>query len=204
MRVLQQNDTVNAILAEARKMIDERGEAGVRVAELADRCNVAVGLLYHYFKDRQELIAEVRARQFIEIVDTDITRVSDDMNPQTTVEGLLVMAVDSFGASLTDAVRRSSRWQRVAILAATEHNERLRERIAEEQARASSQLTDLLRDGQAKGIIRNDVDPKALALLIESVPLGTVLADLSPSTAPSQEAWMQVIDLVLRTFAPQS
>ena len=185
-------------------MIDERGEAGVRVAELADRCNVAVGLLYHYFKDRQELIAEVRARQFIEIVDTDITRVSDDMNPQTTVEGLLVMAVDSFGASLTDAVRRSSRWQRVAILAATEHNERLRERIAEEQARASSQLTDLLRDGQAKGIIRNDVDPKALALLIESVPLGTVLADLSPSTAPSQEAWMQVIDLVLRTFAPQS
>lgn len=201
--MLQQNDTLNAILEEARKMIEERGEAGLRVAELADRCNVAVGLLYHYFKDRQALIAEVRARQFIEIVDTDITRVSDDLTPQTTVEGLVVMAVESFGASLTDTLRRSNRWKRVAILAATEHNERLRERVSEEQTRASATLAELLADAQSKGIVRDDVDPKALALLIEAVPLGTVLADLSPESSPAQEDWMKVIDLVLRTFAPQ-
>lgn len=201
--MLQQNDTLNAILEEARKMIEERGEAGLRVAELADRCNVAVGLLYHYFKDRQALIAEVRARQFIEIVDTDITRVSDDLTPQTTVEGLVVMAVESFGASLTDTLRRSNRWKRVAILAATEHNERLRERVSEEQTRASAKLAELLADAQSKGIVRDDVDPKALALLIEAVPLGTVLADLSPESSPAQEDWMKVIDLVLRTFAPQ-
>ena len=201
--MLQQNDTLNAILEEARKMIEERGEAGLRVAELADRCNVAVGLLYHYFKDRQALIAEVRARQFIEIVDTDITRVSDDLTPQTTVEGLMVMAVESFGASLTDTLRRSTRWKRVAILAATEHNERLRERVSEEQTRASAKLAELLADAQSKGIVRDDVDPKALALLIEAVPLGTVLADLSPESSPTQTDWMKVIDLVLRTFAPQ-
>lgn len=203
MNVLQENDTLTAILEEARKMIEERGEAGLRVAELAEKCNVAVGLLYHYFKDRQALIAEVRARQFIDIVDSDITRVSDDLTPQTSVEGLLAMAIESFGASLQDAVRRSSRWKRIAILAGTEHNERLRERVAEEQARAASALADLLADAQNKGIVRDDVDPKALALLIEAIPLGTVLADISPATSPTQDEWMKVINLVLITFAPQ-
>ncbi|MFM9132334.1 MAG: TetR family transcriptional regulator, partial [Actinomycetota bacterium] len=44
--MLQKNDTVALILNEARKIVEERGEAGLRVAELADRCGVAVGLLY--------------------------------------------------------------------------------------------------------------------------------------------------------------
>ena len=184
-------------------MIEERGEAGLRVAELAERCNVAVGLLYHYFKDRQALIAEVRARQFISIVEHDIHRVTGDMSPHTTVDGLMAMAVESFGASLVDAARRSNRWKRIAILAATEHNEVLRERIREEQAKAAAALTDLLADAQTKGLVRDDLNPKAIALMIEAIPLGTVLADISPSTAPSQEEWMKVLNEVLRTFGPQ-
>lgn len=203
MSVLQPNDTRAVILTEARAVIDERGEAGLRVAELAERCGVAVGLLYHYFKDRQALIAAVRAQQFAELVDADIDTVDMNIADATTVEGLLEASVANFGANIDDEQRRANRWGRLAILAAAEHNEVLRNEISAQQVRSSRALIDVIEKAQAQGLVRTDISAKAIALLVEAVPLGTVLADINPETAPSQEEWLALITELLLTFGPR-
>ena len=203
MSVLQPNDTRAVILTEARAVIDERGEAGLRVAGLAERCGVAVGLLYHYFKDRQALIAAVRAQQFAELVDADIDTVDMNIADATTVEGLLEASVANFGANIDDEQRRANRWGRLAILAAAEHNEVLRNEISAQQVRSSRALIDVIEKAQAQGLVRTDISAKAIALLVEAVPLGTVLADINPETAPSQEEWLALITELLLTFGPR-
>ena len=193
--------TFKMIVAEARAIIEERGENGLRVAELADRCNVAVGLLYHYFADRQAIIAEVRAQQYIELTRTDIDRVADTVQDHGTESDMMDAALRSFGASLTDAVRRRNRWSRLAILAAAEHNEVLRDRIRAEQEQSTGALVSLLEQAQRDGIVRADLSAKAIALLVEAVPLGTVLADVNPSYAPTQEEWERLIEVLLAGFS---
>lgn len=197
-----ENETLTLILAEARAIVEERGEAGLRVAELAERCNVAVGLLYHYFKDRQDLIAEVRARQFIEVSDNDMLRLARNIAGESTFDGLITTAVREFAVSLHDEARKSNRWKRVQILAAAAHNERLHDRIGEEHARSTGLLMSLVQAAQENGLLRDDISPSALALLIESIPLGTTLADLSPDTAPSNEEWSKLLEVLLKSLAP--
>ena len=201
--MLQPNDTYNLILAEARRVIDDRGEAGLRVAELAERCNVAVGLLYHYFKDRQALIAAVRAQQFAELVDADIDTVDMNIVGETTVDGLLSAAVSNFGANIDDEKRRANRWGRLAILAASEHNQVLRSEISAQQIRSARALIDVIEKAQAQGLVRTDISARAIALLVEAVPLGTVLADINPETAPTQEEWLELITAMLLAFGPR-
>jgi AcrR family transcriptional regulator len=185
------------IVAEARAIIEERGENGLRVAELADRCNVAVGLLYHYFADRQAIIAEVRAYQYIELTRSDIDRVADTVEGHGSAGDLLDAALRSFGASLTDGLRRRNRWSRLAILAAAEHNEVLRDRIRAEQELSTGALVALLEQAQRDGLVRADLSARAIALLVEAVPLGTVLADVNPGCAPAQVEWERLIEVLL-------
>lgn len=192
--------TLEMILAEARTMIEERGENGLRVAELAERCNVAVGLLYHYFADRQAIIAEVRARQYIELARADIDRVTATVAGHGTESDLLNAALRSFGATLDDALRRRTRWSRLAILAASEHNEVLRDRIRAEQERTTAEFVAVLEQAQRDGIVRTDISARAIALLVEAVPLGTVLADVNPAFAPTQEEWARLIEVLLASM----
>ena len=197
----QSTPTLEMILAEARTIIEERGENGLRVAELADRCNVAVGLLYHYFTDRQAIIAEVRARQYIELARADIDNFGESVEGHGSESDLLDAALRSFGANLDDALRRRTRWNRLAILAASEHNEVLRERIRTEQERSSAALVTLIEQAQHDGIVRTDISARAIALLVEAVPLGTVLADVNPTMAPTQDQWARLIEVVLVSMA---
>ncbi|MFM8793298.1 MAG: TetR/AcrR family transcriptional regulator [Acidimicrobiales bacterium] len=197
----QSTPTLEMILAEARTIIEERGENGLRVAELADRCNVAVGLLYHYFTDRQAIIAEVRARQYIELARADIDRVSETVDGHGSESDLLDAALRSFGATLDDALRRRTRWNRLAILAASEHTEVLRDRVRAEQERSSAELVAMLEQAQRDGIVRTDISARAIALLVEAVPLGTVLADVNPAMAPTQQEWSRLIEVVLMSMA---
>lgn len=181
-------------------MIEERGENGLRVAELAERCNVAVGLLYHYFADRQAIIAEVRARQYIELARADIDRVTATVAGHGTESDLLNAALRSFGATLDDALRRRTRWSRLAILAASEHNEVLRDRIRAEQERTTAEFVAVLEQAQRDGIVRTDISARAIALLVEAVPLGTVLADVNPVLAPAQQEWARLIEVLLASM----
>ncbi|MFM9082554.1 MAG: helix-turn-helix domain-containing protein [Actinomycetota bacterium] len=53
-------DTATAIVAAARDIIADKGESGLRVTDVAERCGIAPSVLYHHFRDRDDLIVAVR------------------------------------------------------------------------------------------------------------------------------------------------
>mgnify|MGYP003351244671 CR=1 FL=1 len=135
--------------------------------------------------------------------DADIDTVDMNIADETTVEGLLTASIANFGANLDDEQRRANRWGRLAILAAAEHNEVLHKEVSAQQIRSSRALINVIEKAQSQGLVRTDISARAIALLVEAVPLGTVLADINPETAPTQQEWVALITELLLAFSPR-
>jgi AcrR family transcriptional regulator len=68
-------ETRGAILAAAERALVEQGARGARMEAIAQHAGIAVGTLYNYFADRQELIGalfDVRRRELIEALERAI------------------------------------------------------------------------------------------------------------------------------------
>jgi hypothetical protein len=76
----------------------------------------------------------------------------------------------------------------------------LKKRLGQEQSRLTNGLTDLVIYFQGKGWARQDLDARAIAVLVQAYTLGKVVDDIVDEPM-SETAWNhlinQVVDLVL-------
>lgn len=200
--MLQKNDTVALILDEARKIVEERGEAGLRVAELADRCGVAVGLLYHYFQDRQALISAVREDQFVARVEADIA----DLKGYSTTgnnDDIVDIIVNQFSDPRSED-RMRYRLQRMEVLVAASRDPGLLESLKKVQDRFTSEILATIANAKKSGLVDADVDEKSLALFLEVIPLGATLGIVYGDNLPDPEKWQQFVLRVLSSLMPRN
>lgn len=200
--MLQKNDTVALILDEARKIVEERGEAGLRVAELADRCGVAVGLLYHYFQDRQAIISAVREDQFVARVEADIA----DLKGYSTTgnnDDIVDIIVNQFSDPRSED-RMRYRLQRMEVLVAASRDPGLLESLKKVQDRFTSEILATIENAKKSGLVDADVDEKSLALLLEIIPLGATLGIVYGDNLPDPEKWQQFVLRVLSSLMPRN
>ena len=66
------------ILAAARKIVQQKGLAGVGMRSVAAEAGVAAGTLYHYFPDKDALLLAVTADIWSDIFDLDSLRREGD------------------------------------------------------------------------------------------------------------------------------
>ena len=86
-----------AILTAARELVEANGPTGLRVTEVAERAGVAVGLMYHYFDDRDDLVAAVREAQFLARIEADIVSLSRMVGPgELDTQAVLSIIIDDF------------------------------------------------------------------------------------------------------------
>ncbi|MFM8826243.1 MAG: TetR/AcrR family transcriptional regulator [Actinomycetota bacterium] len=200
--MLQKNDTVALILDEARKIVEERGEAGLRVAELADRCGVAVGLLYHYFQDRQAIISAVREDQFVARVEADIA----DLKGYSTTgnnDDIVDIIVNQFSDPRSED-RMRYRLQRMEVLVAASRDPGLLESLKKVQDRFTSEILATIENAKKSGLVDADVDEKSLALFLEMIPLGATLGIVYGDNLPDPEKWQQFVLRVLSSLMPRN
>jgi TetR/AcrR family fatty acid metabolism transcriptional regulator len=160
------------ILDAAIKVFADKGYHGSRVSDIAGEAGIAYGLVYHYFKNKEEILAtifEERWSGFIEAVN-DIAS-----GPTATADKLVSVA-----ALILNAYRVRPDWVKVLVLEIQRSS-----RFSEPgQLRAVGRLFDavarILRAGQERGELRDDLDPGvacyvfvgALDLVITSLVLG--------------------------------
>ena len=138
------------ILDAAIKVFARHGYHRSRVADIAREAQIAYGLVYHYFKNKEEIlntIFEERWSGFLALVD-EIAK-----NETSTHDKLLSVA-----ALVLGAYRQRPDWVKVLVLDIQRSS-----RFAEPtQLRAVGRLfqsvTAMLRAGQARGELRDDVD----------------------------------------------
>ena len=186
------------ILDAAIKVFARKGYHGSRVSDIAREADIAYGLVYHYFTNKEEIlrtIFEERWSGFLELVDEIAAR-------ETTAEDKLV----SIAALILNAYRVRPDWVKVLVLELQRSS-----RFAEPgQIRAVGLLFQsvarILRAGQETGELRSDLDPDvacyvfigALEIVITSLVLDLIKIE---EKAPSEsEYYLKVARTVVDIF----
>lgn len=178
-----------------RAMLEEKGEQALRVVEVAEAAGVSMGTIYSYFENRRALVAAVRLEQYrgwvVESLRgiTEAVDALDDAGDPTAAIGTL----SQFVIVPTDPVAREHREVRLDAIAASHHEPALAASLQELQHDLDAQARSLVARVQEMGLLDPALDPAALALLMQAVPLGLALADLDPDHAPSEESWVALM-----------
>jgi len=186
------------ILDAAIKVFASNGYHGSRVSDIAREAGIAYGLVYHYFKNKEEILStifEERWGGFLEAVEGIAAG-------PTSTESKLV----SVAALILNAYRVRPDWVKVLVLEIQRSS-----RFAEpDQIRAVGALFEgvarIVRDGQERGELRRDLDATlactvfigALDLVITSLVLGVTVIDGDEGS--EREYYLKVARTVVDIF----
>ena len=181
------------IIAAAMATLEERGEAALRFADIAEAADVALSVITHHFGPREGLIAELHARRFASISAREHEALQRLVESATT-KSEFAAGVAAITAATFDDSRSADRFARVVSIGAMHGRPDLAVAIREEATAMIDRLTRVIVTGQHRGLVATDVDPRALATFIRAYALGMVERYLDERPT-SKEA---VVDVVLR------
>jgi TetR/AcrR family transcriptional regulator, fatty acid metabolism regulator protein len=171
-RADRQADRRRQILAAAVKVFADKGFHASRVGDIAEEAGIAYGLVYHYFKSKEELLETIFRTTWTEM----LARVRE-------VESAGVPAAEAVRqvtALLLRTWRRDPDLVRVLVREVT-RNQHVQQEIKEISA-AMEALEGIVRQGQESGEFRDELDPRLAAVVfygaLEEVLSGWVLGQL--------------------------
>ena len=189
-----------SILKAAVEVFSKKGYHGCRIADVAKEANIAYGLVYHYFKNKDELLESVFAsgwQAFIARV-TEAAMKADTLPDQ--VRSVVKVAFEAY--------RRDPRGVKVLILevgrspAGGSVN---RGNVFKQVLALASQLFD---EAKARGEVREDFDSMLnAALLFGTIEMGLtafVLGFVERSDEALEKAANQVAETFLSGIAPRA
>jgi len=160
------------ILDAAIKVFARHGYHGSRVSDIAREAGIAYGLVYHYFKNKEEILATIYEERWTGFLEA----VEDIAGAATSAEDRLV----SLAALVLNAFRLRPDWVKVLVLE-IHRSSRFADPV---QLRAVGRLFDaverIVRAGQERGELRGELDPRiavyvfmgALDLVITGLVIG--------------------------------
>ena len=148
-----------AILHAAVRVFAEKGYQGCRIADVARAAHVAYGLVYHYFRNKDELLESVFTEQWAILMNA-IQAI--DEGPGTAADK--IAGIYGF---VFDVYKTAPAAVRVLILEVTRTTHALRAGSTRETFERAVQLVaDVVRDGQANAELRPELDPVLAATAI--------------------------------------
>lgn len=201
-----QKSTVDAdsrarLIDAALRTILEHGVDSVRIDDIVAEVGVTKGSLYWHFEDRNALIKAALAEHIQRLNAETIAGVSsaiDESNRKDTyLTRIAPFIADPFNA---DQVRE--RWGRLAILVETRNHPELADMMRDVQARNLDVFVELMTQAQQSGILRQDLDPRAVAVALNAMYLGSNIIDVLGDNAPTPEAWWTLISFFIGALFP--
>jgi TetR/AcrR family fatty acid metabolism transcriptional regulator len=186
-----------AILHAAVRVFAEKGYHGCRIADVARQADVAYGLVYHYFKNKDELLESVFAEQWTVFVNA-IRAIGD--GPGTAADHLASVCRFAIGV-----YRTAPAAVRVLILEVTRTPGAFRAGSTRQTFdEVLGLVADMVRRGQDDGSLRRAVDPRvgaacvlgALELCLTAMVVGTFGAP-APTEEESERVQRDVVEVVL-------
>ena len=173
-------DKRRLILDAAVRVFARQGFHTCRVADIADEAGVAYGLVYHYFRSKEEVLDTLFTERWdilLQVIrDTD----AEDLPPREKLRAIAAFILDSY--------RHDPDLMKVIVVEVTRaansfgltHGDRIRE--------AYRLMGDVVAKAQEDGAFRTDVTPRFAALafygIIEQVLTGWIF---DPAPIPAEE-----------------
>jgi AcrR family transcriptional regulator len=144
------------ILEAATRVFASRGYHGARVSDIAREAGIAYGLVYHYFRNKDEILDTIFAERwgrFLEVVDGIAA------GPQPAAEKLRQLA-----ALILFAYRRRSDWVKVLVFEIQRTSRFSEPEQIEAVGRLFRGVARIIRMGQEAGEFRSDLDANVVCL----------------------------------------
>jgi AcrR family transcriptional regulator len=191
-----QEDKRALILHAAVRVFARKGYHTCRVGDIAEEAGVAHGLLYHYFRSKEDVLDCVFRETWVDIVGA-AQRVEETAEPAR--ERL---------AGIAKILLRA--WKRDPELVTVVIREGLRsadlQRRVVEIRQAFDAIERIVARGQADGEFRDDVDPRLASVVfygaLEEILTGWVLGTLPDGEEQIAAAERTVVEIVCGGLAP--
>ncbi len=170
---------MTAVLDAVAERLETSDEASIRIPEICESTGINYGSVYHHFGSRDGVIEAAYEMIFTRLAEQDLEMLHEANIAVSTFEayvGAMAPLVDI--VSNGDA-RRARRALRLRIVAASQTRPPLRELIAQAQMRLTDELTQIVRYGQDRGWLRNDLNAHLIAVLMQALVFGRNLDDAS-------------------------
>ena len=154
---------------------------------------ISKGSMYHHFVDLSDLLDTAITERYAKWVDRSIEVMSQILTDGSTSDEIYQGLV-KVTQQTQSPLQRGERMQRVQAIAKTNGNSRLTEMLSSEQERLTEALTDIIFESQQQGFVNEDLDPRSLAVFIQSYTLGKIVEDFS-STPMEEEKWNHLVNL---------
>ena len=159
----KKRDTRERILRRAIEMVEQGGEAAIRVNDIAAECDVSITSLYHYFGNRDRLIEAVQAARYADFSTRDLDSFAALVSKCRSANGFKKLVTDTLGVIFSDPQRAELRHKRLEILGSAAHRPNLARALGNSQMEYNKRLGQILVPAQLEGWIRSDIDVEVLA-----------------------------------------
>jgi len=150
-KTLKSADKRRLIVDSAIRVFADKGYHETRISDIARNAKIAYGLVYHYFKNKEEILDTIFVERWGGFI-AAVERIADD--DQTVDRKLLTIA-----AVILNAHRRHPEWVKILVF----EIQRTQRFADPDRVRLVGQLFALiarvLREGQERGELRDDLDP---------------------------------------------
>jgi AcrR family transcriptional regulator len=174
------------ILEAAIRVFARNGYHGSRIADIAGEAGIAYGLVYHYFKNKEEILSSIFEERWGAFLDT-LEHIAGQ--PASAREKL-----DQVATVILGGHHVRPEWVKVLVLEIQRSSRFARPDQIRAVGRLFQIVARILREGQEKGELRVDVDPDvacyvfigALEIVITGVVLKVIQPEAGAAGAPTE------------------
>ena len=169
-------DKRRQILDAAIRVFARQGFHACRVSDIADEAGVAYGLVYHYFKSKDQVLNELFTERWSLLLATIEEVDAQDIGAHEKLDAVARFIIDSY--------RHDPELMKVIIVEVTRAANSFGRTHLAEIDRAYEMIAKIVADAQGEGTFRREVDPELASMwfygAIEQLLSGWVF-DLIPS-----------------------
>jgi TetR/AcrR family transcriptional regulator, fatty acid metabolism regulator protein len=194
-RSIAQEEKRRLLLDAAVRVFARSGYHSCRVGDITEEAGVAHGLLYHYFKSKEEVLDAVFRDAWGDVLEAFRGIEESDETPREQLSHAAAILLRSW--------RRDPNLVRVLVreIGRTPQVQTK----ADQFGRAFTSIERIVARGQEQGVFRSDLDARLLAWIfygaIEEILTGWVLGQLPDGDADVERAERTVVDVVCEGMA---
>ena len=185
------------LLAAAIRHLETHGEAELRVTEIAEEADVAIGLIRHHFGSRDGLVAAAQQRRIEGVTREDLAGMRATLTEVADNDALVARVIELTRA-VTDRRRADVRLSRFAAIATAHGRPEAREAIGA----TLDDLSVLIMEAQLRGLVRTDLDARAVATFLQAYALGVIVHDLDPKDPDAAKLTDVIVTAVRAILSP--
>ena len=192
-------DKRQQILDAAVRVLARQSFHATRVSDIADEAGVAYGLVYHYFKSKDEVLNELFSERWSLLLKAIDEADRSQPTPRDKLAAVATFIIDSY--------RHDPELMKVIIVEVTRAANSFGRTHLEEINRAYEKIAKIVADAQAAGEFRPDVDPRFASMwfygAIEQLLSGWVFELIPTTDADFERAKVLVVETICGGLEPR-